>query len=132
MNARLVRSGRDVSANDRATAQQIVPGETILLNNNRDKRAPGFQLAHSPAGINNEILSLVDGRGDAQGKNNLQSTYDQQVDQSEMVAVNAGDIKDLENIEHALSIADYEPQKIKRKKKRKIVGASDDNSGNRT
>ncbi|XP_076681901.1 uncharacterized protein LOC143376005 [Andrena cerasifolii] len=128
VNARLVRTGRDVSANDRATAQQIVPGETIILNNNRDKRATGFQLAHSPAGINNEILSLVDGRGDAQEKNTVQSTYDQQVDQSEMVAVNAGDIKDLENIEHALSIVDYEPQKIKKKKKRKIAGASDDNS----
>ncbi|CAK9823719.1 hypothetical protein ANTRET_LOCUS2006 [Anthophora retusa] len=80
-----------------------------------------FLDPQNPRSINNEILSLVESRNFSTKRNNTDIVLDQQVDQSEIVLLNADNVKDLESIEHALSIAEYEPQKINKKGKRKTV-----------
>lgn len=62
-------------------------------------------------------------------KRNNDETLDQQVNPSNIAMMNIDDLKDLENLEHVLSIVEYEPRKINKKEKRKIVDTFSDNLG---
>ncbi|XP_071871823.1 uncharacterized protein [Bombus fervidus] len=76
---------------------------------------------HNATKINDEILSLAESQNAIPEKNSVKGRLDQRVDQSRIVLVNAGDVKGLENLKHVLSVVEYEPQKISKIGKRKIV-----------
>lgn len=59
-------------------------------------------------------------------KKNNDETLDQRVN---IAMMNIDNLKDLENLEHVLSIVEYEPRKINKKEKRKIVDTFSDNLG---
>lgn len=84
---------------------------------------------HNATKINDEILSLVESQNVSPEKNNVRGRLDQRVDQSRIVLVNAGDVKGLENLKHVLSVVEYEPQKISKIGKRKIMGSYNINPG---
>lgn len=79
--------------------------------------------------INDEILMLAETRNIIPKKSNNDETLNQQVNPSNIAMMNIDDLKDLENLEHVLSIVEYEPRKINKKEKRKIVDTFSDNLG---
>ncbi|CAL7938805.1 unnamed protein product [Xylocopa violacea] len=83
----------------------------------KETELPGGRNARH---INDEILSLAETQNVAPKKSKARTKVDQQTEQSILLLLNAEDMKNLDSIEHALSIADYEPQKINKKEKRKI------------
>lgn len=93
------------------------PRETEFLNGDNVRK------------INDKILMLVETRNVIPKKRNNDETLDQRVDSSNIAMVNVDNVKDLENLEHVLSIVEYEPRKINKKEKRKIVDTFNDNLG---
>lgn len=79
--------------------------------------------------INDEILMIAETRNVIPKKKNNNETLDQRVDPSNIAMVNVDNLKDLENLEHVLSIVEYEPRKINKKEKRKIMDTFSDNLG---
>ena len=79
--------------------------------------------------INDEILMIAETRNVIPKKKNNNETLDQRVDPSNIAMVNVDNLKDLENLEHVLSIVEYEPRKINKKEKRKIMDTFNDNLG---
>lgn len=79
--------------------------------------------------INDEILMIAETRNVIPKKKNNDETLDQRVDPSNIAMVNIDNLKDLENLEHVLSIVEYEPRKINKKEKRKIMDTFSDNLG---
>lgn len=79
--------------------------------------------------INDEILMIAETRNVIPKKRNNDETLDQRVDPSNIAMVNVDNLKDLENLEHVLSIVEYEPRKINKKEKRKIMDTFSDNLG---
>lgn len=79
--------------------------------------------------INDEILMIAETRNVIPKKKNNDETLDQRVDPSNIAMVNIDNLKDLENLEHVLSIVEYEPRKINKKEKRKIMDTFNDNLG---
>lgn len=79
--------------------------------------------------INDEILMIAETRNVIPKKKNNDETLDQRVDPSNIAMVNVDNLKDLENLEHVLSIVEYEPRKINKKEKRKIMDTFNDNLG---
>ncbi|KZC07962.1 hypothetical protein WN55_09025 [Dufourea novaeangliae] len=63
-------------------------------------------------------MVYIGSQRDVQGNDAVPLILDQRVAQSELVIVNMDNLKDVENIDHALSIIEYEPQKIHAKKRR--------------
>ncbi|XP_078033299.1 uncharacterized protein LOC144468046 [Augochlora pura] len=66
-----------------------------------------------------------DGQRNANGREIVPLVLDLQVDQSELLMLNMDDLKGVENIQDAMSVIGYEPQKVNTKKKRKIDIGSD-------
>lgn len=91
------------------------PRETEFLNGDNVKK------------INDEILMLVETRNVIPKKRNKDETLDQRVDPSNIAMMNVDNVK--ENLEHVLSIVEYEPRKINNKEKRKIMNTFSDNLG---
>lgn len=79
--------------------------------------------------INDEILMIAETQNVIPKKKNNDETLDQRVDPSNIAMVNVDNLKDLENLEHVLSIVEYEPRKINKKEKRKIMDTFNDNLG---
>lgn len=79
--------------------------------------------------INDEILMIAETQNVIPKKKNNDETLDQRVDPSNIAMVNIDNLKDLENLEHVLSIVEYEPRKINKKEKRKIMDTFSDNLG---
>lgn len=79
--------------------------------------------------INDEILMIAETQNVIPKKKNNDETLDQRVDPSNIAMVNVDNLKDLENLEHVLSIVEYEPRKINKKEKRKIMDTFSDNLG---
>lgn len=79
--------------------------------------------------INDEILMIAETQNVIPKKKNNDETLDQRVDPSNIAMVNIDNLKDLENLEHVLSIVEYEPRKINKKEKRKIMDTFNDNLG---
>lgn len=91
------------------------PRETEFLNGDNIKK------------INDEILMLVETRNVIPKKRNKDETLDQRVDPSNIAMMNVDNEK--ENLEHVLSIVEYEPRKINNKEKGKIMNTFSDNLG---
>lgn len=91
------------------------PRETEFLNGDNIKK------------INDEILMLVETRNVIPKKRNKDETLDQRVDPSNIAMMNVDNEK--ENLEHVLSIVEYEPRKINNKEKGKIINTFSDNLG---
>ncbi|XP_043799730.1 glutamic acid-rich protein-like [Apis laboriosa] len=106
INAKIDRTRRTVFT---------TPRETEFLNGDNVRK------------INDKILMLVETRNVIPKKRNNDETLDQRVDPSNIAMVNVDNVKDLENLEHVLSIVEYEPRKINKKEKRKIVDTFNDN-----
>lgn len=79
--------------------------------------------------INDKILMIAETQNVIPKKKNNDETLDQRVDPSNIAMVNVDNLKDLENLEHVLSIVEYEPRKINKKEKRKIMDTFSDNLG---
>lgn len=84
---------------------------------------------HNATKINDEILSLAESQNVIPEKNSVKGRLDERVDRSRIALVNAGDVKGLENLKHVLSVVEYEPQKISKIEKRKIVDSYNINPG---
>lgn len=108
INAKIDRTKRTVFTTQR---------ETKFLNNDNLRK------------INDEILMIAETRNVIPKKKNNDETLDQRVDPSNIAMVNIDNLKDLENLEHVLSIVEYEPRKINKKEKRKIMDTFNDNLG---
>lgn len=108
INAKIDRTKRTVFTTQR---------ETKFLNNDNLRK------------INDEILMIAETRNVIPKKKNNDETLDQRVDPSNIAMVNVDNLKDLENLEHVLSIVEYEPRKINKKEKRKIMDTFNDNLG---
>ncbi|KAK1130900.1 hypothetical protein K0M31_017204 [Melipona bicolor] len=67
--------------------------------------------------INREMLSIAESRNAILRRSNAGG----KLDQSKISMVNAEDMKDLENLEHVLSVVGYEPQKVANAEKRKLA-----------
>nr|XP_033329415.1 filaggrin-2-like [Megalopta genalis] len=66
-----------------------------------------------------------DDQKNANGRRIVPVALDLQVDQTELLVLNMDDLKDVENIQDAMSVIGYEPQKVNTKRKRKIETGSD-------
>lgn len=108
INAKIDRTKRTIFTTQR---------ETKFLNNDNLRK------------INDEILMIAETRNVIPKKKNNNETLDQRVDPSNIAMVNVDNLKDLENLEHVLSIVEYEPRKINKKEKRKIMDTFNDNLG---
>lgn len=108
INAKIDRTKRTIFTTQR---------ETKFLNNDNLRK------------INDEILMIAETRNVIPKKKNNDETLDQRVDPSNIAMVNVDNLKDLENLEHVLSIVEYEPRKINKKEKRKIMDTFNDNLG---
>lgn len=108
INAKIDRTKRTIFTTQR---------ETKFLNNDNLRK------------INDEILMIAETRNVIPKKKNNDETLDQRVDPSNIAMVNVDNLKDLENLEHVLSIVEYEPRKINKKEKRKIMDTFSDNLG---
>lgn len=108
INAKIDRTKRTIFTTQR---------ETKFLNNDNLRK------------INDEILMIAETRNVIPKKKNNDETLDQRVDPSNIAMVNIDNLKDLENLEHVLSIVEYEPRKINKKEKRKIMDTFSDNLG---
>lgn len=108
INAKIDRTKRTIFTTQR---------ETKFLNNDNLRK------------INDEILMIAETRNVIPKKKNNDETLDQRVDPSNIAMVNIDNLKDLENLEHVLSIVEYEPRKINKKEKRKIMDTFNDNLG---
>lgn len=108
INAKIDRTKRTIFTTQR---------ETKFLNNDNLRK------------INDEILMIAETRNVIPKKKNNNETLDQRVDPSNIAMVNVDNLKDLENLEHVLSIVEYEPRKINKKEKRKIMDTFSDNLG---
>lgn len=108
INAKIDRTKRTIFTTQR---------ETKFLNNDNLRK------------INDEILMIAETRNVIPKKKNNNETLDQRVDPSNIAMVNIDNLKDLENLEHVLSIVEYEPRKINKKEKRKIMDTFNDNLG---
>ena len=108
INAKIDRTKRTIFTTQR---------ETKFLNNDNLRK------------INDEILMIAETQNVIPKKKNNDETLDQRVDPSNIAMVNIDNLKDLENLEHVLSIVEYEPRKINKKEKRKIMDTFNDNLG---